>query len=451
MTKVSVRFTIKEPKSDGPTPIRCRISYANQRLTYYTGHSISPEFWDEETRRPRNTRKFSDYLRLKNLLNKIDELATEIVLDYENERGVIPSTDSVKTLLDFQLKEKEDKTADSGHQTFLQWVERFIEDCKTGERCIPRTGKRYSEGSIKNITTVLHNLQQFERSLQRPIEFDEVDLHLYQKLISFLNKLGAATNKKGNVIKYVKVFMKQSMKDGLHSNTKFQDSEFSKPSEEVENIYLSGDELQRLFELNLSTTPGLARVRDLFLVGCNTGLRFSDLSQVRRENITTNDSGGQILRVRTQKTNRLVHLPISYQLRAILDRYDGSAPPSISNQKMNEYLKEIAQRAGLDEEVEITRNQGGRRVTVNRPKWQMVCTHTARRSFATNAYLNQVPTLDIMKLTGHKTETSFMKYIKITEEETATCLLDHPFFRQPQSVRRNRWNLTSDYPTESGP
>lgn len=431
MTKVSVRFNLKEPKSDGPTPILCRICYANQRLTYYTGESISPEFWDAATRRPRNTRKFQHYLAFKERLDKIEKLVPRVLLDYQNERGdVIPSTDSIRTLLDFQLKDKEDKTADSGHQTFLQWVERFIEDCKTGARCIPRTGKRYSEGSLKNITTVLHNLQDFERSLQRTIEFEDVDLHLYQKLISFLNKLGAATNKKGNVIKFVKVFMKQSMKDGLHTNTKFQDSEFSKPSEEVENIYLNGDELQRLFELDLSTTPGLARVRDLFLVGCNTGLRFSDLSQVRRENITTNDSGGQILRVRTQKTNRPVYLPVNFQVRAILDKYDGSAPPSISNQKMNEYLKEIAQRAGLDDIVEITRHLGGRRVTVNRPKWQMVCTHTARRSFATNAYLNQVPTLDIMKLTGHKTETSFMKYIKITEEETATRLLDHPFFRQ---------------------
>jgi len=431
MTKVSVRFSLKEPKSDGPTPIRCRISYANQRLTYYTGESISPEFWDEGTRRPRNTRKFEQYLELKERLNKIEKLVPKVLLDYQNERGdVIPSTDSIRTLLDFHLKDKEDKTADSGHQNFLRWVERFIGECKTGERCIPRTGKRYSEGSLKNMTTVLHNLQVFEKSLQRTIEFDDVDLHLYQKLISHLNKLGAATNKKGNVIKFVKVFMKQSMKDGLHANTKFQDSEFSKPSEEVENIYLNGGELQRLFELDLSRTPGLARVRDLFLVGCNTGLRFSDLSQVRRENITTNDSGGQILRVRTQKTNQSVSVPVSYQLRAILDKYDGSAPPSISNQKMNEYLKEIAQRAGLDENVEITRQLGGRRVTVNRPKWQMVCTHTARRSFATNAYLNGVPTLKLMKLTGHKTETSFMKYIKITEEETATSLLDHPFFRQ---------------------
>ncbi len=431
MTKVSVRFNLKEPKSDGPTPILCRICYANQRLTYYTGESISPEFWDTATRRPKNTRKFHHYLAFKERLDIIEKLVPRVLLDYQNERGdVIPSTEAVKIMLDLHLKTREDAPADLNHPSLLQWVERFIDDIKTGARTIPKTGKRYSEGSVKNITSVCKTLTRFEKSQPVRIEFEDVDLHLYHKLISFLNRQGSATNHKGNVIKYVKVFMKQSMKDGLHTNIKFQDSEFTKPSEEVESIYLNQEELNRLFELDLSATPGLDRVRDLFLIGCNTGLRFSDLSQVRKENITTNDTGGQILRVRTQKTSKPVYVPISYQLRAILDKHNGSAPRPISNQNANVYLKEIAQRAGLDEPVETTRNRGGRRVTVNRQKWEEVTTHTARRSFATNAYLNQVPTLDIMKLTGHKTETSFMKYIKITEEETATRLLDHPFFRQ---------------------
>ncbi|WP_373511782.1 tyrosine-type recombinase/integrase [Persicitalea sp.] len=436
MTKVSVRFSLKKLDATKATPIRCRICYANQRLTYYTGESILPEFWDNTTRRPRNTREFAHYLELKTRLNQIEKLVPKVLLDYQNERGdVIPSTDAIKTLLDLHLKTKEDAPADEDHPSFLQWVERFIADIKSGARCIPKTGKRYSVGSIKNISSVFKTLTTFEKTQRVRIEFEDVDLHLYQKLIAYLNRQGSATNHKGNVIKYVKVFMKQSMKDGLHTNIKFQDSEFVKPSEEVESIYLNHEELNRLFELDLSGTPGLDRVRDLFLVGCNTGLRYSDLSQVRSSNITTNDTGGQILRVRAQKTNKPVYVPISHQLRAILDKYDGSAPPTISNQKANNYLKEIARRAGIDDPVETTRNKGGRRVTVNRQKWEEVTTHTARRSFATNAYKNGVSTLDIMKLTGHKTETSFMKYIKISEEETATRLLDHPFFRQSSAIR----------------
>lgn len=431
MTKVSVRFSLKKPDAIKPTPIRCRISYANQRLTYYTGESIQPAFWDEKTQRPRNTRTFEHYLELKERLTKIEKLVPKVLLDYQNERGdVIPSTDAIKILLDLHLKTKEDAPADLDHPSLLQWVERFITEIKTGARCIPKTGKLYSVGSIKNFSSVFKTLTAFEKSQPVRIEFEDVDLHFYHKLIAYLNREGSATNHKGNVVKYVKVFMKQSMKDGLHTNIKFQDSEFVKPSEEVESIYLNHDELNRLFELDLSATPGLDRVRDLFLIGCNTGLRFSDLSQVRKENITTNNTGGQILRVRTQKTAKPVYVPISYQLRAILDKYEGSAPPTISNQNANLYLKDIARRAGIDDPVETTRNKGGRRVTVNRQKWEEVTTHTARRSFATNAYKNGVSTLDIMKLTGHKTETSFMKYIKITEEETATRLLDHPFFRQ---------------------
>ena len=100
----------------------------------------------------------------------------------------------------------------------------------------------------------------------------------------------------------------------------------------------------------------------------------------------------------------------------------------LSNQKFNDYLKELAQRADLTELVQTTRTKGGRKVTTTRPKWELVTTHTARRSFATNAYKGGVSTVDIMKMTGHKTETSFMRYIKVTAEDTGLRMLAHPHF-----------------------
>jgi integrase len=95
---------------------------------------------------------------------------------------------------------------------------------------------------------------------------------------------------------------------------------------------------------------------------------------------------------------------------------------------MNIYLKELCQRAGFSERIELGRTKGGLRETRVLEKWELVTTHTARRSFATNAFLAGVPTISIMKITGHKSESVFMKYIKVSTEQNALLLLQHPHF-----------------------
>jgi integrase len=124
----------------------------------------------------------------------------------------------------------------------------------------------------------------------------------------------------------------------------------------------------------------------------------------------------------------LVIVPLKGYVKEILKKYDGIPPQAISNQKMNEYLKELGEMAELKEDVVISLTKGGKRQTENFKKFELITTHTARRSFATNAYLQNVPTISIMKITGHRTEKSFLKYIKISQEDNANKLINHPFF-----------------------
>jgi len=208
----------------------------------------------------------------------------------------------------------------------------------------------------------------------------------------------------------------------------FRHPDFKKTSEEVVNIYLNDEELQTLFDYDFSNNPRLDRTRDLFLIGCYTGLRFSDFSHLTPDNITHD---GRILTVFTQKTGVQVSIPINPQLQAILNKYGGVPPRAISNQRMNDYLKEIGQLIELTDSVQIAKTVGGLKVKKTFEKWQKLCTHTARRSVATNAYLAGISTIDIMRITSHKTESSFLKYIKITGEETAQRLLEHDHFRKP--------------------
>ena len=125
----------------------------------------------------------------------------------------------------------------------------------------------------------------------------------------------------------------------------------------------------------------------------------------------------------------MVVIPIHSFVREIINKYGGELPPAISNQKMNQYLKEIVELAGIDTTNKIAITKGGITVTELFKKFELVTTHTARRSFATNAYLSDVPTISIMKITGHTTEISFMRYIRISQQDNANKLVSHPFFK----------------------
>ena len=163
----------------------------------------------------------------------------------------------------------------------------------------------------------------------------------------------------------------------------------------------------------------------MFVLSCYTGLRYSDLIQLSNANLIDKYTK---LKIKTEKTGELVIIPLNKYLREILKKHDGLPSYSISNQKMNEYLKELAKMVELDENILLSSTKGGIKKEGNFKKHELVTVHTARRSFATNAYLMDVPSISIMKITGHRTEKAFLKYIKISQEDNANKLINHPFF-----------------------
>jgi integrase len=257
------------------------------------------------------------------------------------------------------------------------------------------------------------------------MHLDSIDLDFYDQFVDFLIKKNYGKNTIGTLIKNVKVFMNEAVDRKLTTNLQFKNKRFKTVEEPTETIYLSEGELERLYTLDLTTNPRLDKVRDLFIIGCYTGLRFSDLIQLRAENLST---CGRMVKIQTQKTGEMVIVPLKGYVKEILKKYGGMPPAAISNQKMNDYLKELGEMAQIEASVLITGTKGGNRQTEAFKKWELITTHTARRSFATNAYLQNVPTISIMKITGHRTEKSFLKYIKISQEDNANKLVSHPFF-----------------------
>jgi len=136
--------------------------------------------------------------------------------------------------------------------------------------------------------------------------------------------------------------------------------------------------------------------------------------------------------VRTHKTGELVVIPMNWVMEELTKKYKGHFPKGLTNQDINKELKQIGKEAKINEKVSLSKTKGGLRVDTISEKWKLITTHTARRSFATNMYLAGIPTISIMKITGHKTEVSFLKYIKISQEDNAYKLLEHPYFNQPK-------------------
>jgi integrase len=290
----------------------------------------------------------------------------------------------------------------------------------------PKTGKPYAKKTPLTYKLCLNHLRGYAQSKRKRIDFDTISMDFYMSFIEYLIiKKGFRLNTVGKIIKTLKTFMNEAIERNLTTNIAHKSRRFTAPREKVYNIYLTKDELTAMYNLDLSKEPRLEHVRDLFLFGCFTGLRFSDYSKVKPEYI---DFNGGIIDIPTQKTDELVSIPILPIAKAILTKYKGkkanSLPDSISNQKFNKYLKEVAVRLPeLQNKITIEFSFKGIKISRSFHKWQKVSTHTARRSFATNMILEGVPSQMVMKITGHRTESAFQTYLKMSPRDNAKLLL----------------------------
>lgn len=299
--------------------------------------------------------------------------------------------------------------------TLFSFVQDFID--KAPLRITPKTGRPVVYKQVREYERTFYYLKEFAKAKQRTLDFPDIDLSFYYDFVAYLQSLKLAQNTIGKKVQTLKIFLNAASEQGHPVNPQFKSHRFQAFTEEADTIYLDEEELEKIYKLDLSESLALDRVRDLFLVGCWTGLRFSDWDQVQPENISDG-----FLELKQQKTGGAVVIPLHPTVQEILNKYDGDLPRVLTNQKFNEALKKIAKNAGLTDAFHKGITRGGVKTSKAYPKHELVTTHTARRSFATNLYKAGLPTYSIMQVTGHKTEASFLKYIKVTPREHAQKL-----------------------------
>ncbi|MCB8999640.1 MAG: site-specific integrase [Bacteroidales bacterium] len=293
------------------------------------------------------------------------------------------------------------------------------------EQFIKESRSTKTAGTVKTYLRTLGALKSFKPKLR----FEDINMDFYYAFIDHMQKVyGMRENTIGLHIKNLKAVLNEAKFRGLNSNLDYKQRKFKVVFQEADAIYLRLDEIKRIRELDLSAKPGMEKVRDLFLIGCFTGLRFSDFSQIKKANFQTIEEN-QFISLRTIKTSSRVVIPLNQTIIEILEKYEGNIPKPDSNQAMNRTLKHIGKLAGIEETVIIRENRKGISYKRSLHKYELISSHIARRSFATNAFSSDIHTIAIMRITGHTNEKAFMQYIKVSEQENALLLADHSFFK----------------------
>jgi integrase len=211
------------------------------------------------------------------------------------------------------------------------------------------------------------------------------------------------------LIKQIKSFLFWALERNYLNNIDFK--RVKTKEENTEFIYLTEFELLKILNMDLSENQRLSNVRDVFCLSCFTAARFSDISNLKLSDIK---NGTWLLR--TQKTKDILEIPLNDYAINILDKYIQSEKslPVISNQKSNEYLKELCKLAEIDEPTRIVKYKGAERIEIVKPKYELVSTHTARRTFITLSLEKGMKPEIVMEITGHKEYKTMKKYIIIT-------------------------------------
>lgn len=412
------KLTIR--KGTGPAPkgklppcqVYLQFKYSQNKLIYYFGQSVAPEKWDTKKQRVKSNKETTadGQYALNDLLKSLD---TALTRGYrlETAKGGIPTVEKLRPYLNEITGQA---TGQTSKETLFGLFDRFI----SGE--IKRKGHVKSKSTRQNYQTTKLHLVNFSKEKRYKLDFDTVNMDFFNKFSTYLEELGLKQNSRAKDIAIIKTVMKTARKLKYTSNDEFTDEDFSIPEVEVESVYLTEKEVINLFRFDMSANHKLEKVRDLFVFGCLVGLRYSDYSNIKPENIVTID-GEKFIKVVTQKTDQTVIIPAHPLVLEIFSKYQhnpNSLPDAISGQKFNEYIKDACKLAELKEKGRLASD----------PKlelWECISSHTARRSFATNLYLDGFPLHEIRKITGHKTEAAFNKYIKVTQLESAKRLSAH--------------------------
>lgn len=435
-------------------PILLKYSFNGLRLKYYTGISVDKKYFQSKCNSG-NAKPIKSIAPLSEQNNnKLLDIASSAITIVSNAKGENINVKYVREELDkiFKPKVEPEAIINEDQFDFILFFEKIINDSKVGTRLIKsgkNKGKKFSHNAIKNYGTSLSAIKRYMKyNGIKILKFDQINESFYLEFkdYCFDNEEKEISTFSG-YIKDIKTVMIESKAPN------FDTKSFFMPDYESDTIALSLEQIDQIHNLDLSdhskfiiemiperdkagktifdkqgnkimkpkkiSYAVLENVRDLFLVGCYSALRFQNFNELTIDKI---DDG--FIRVKQIKTGNRVTIPIMQRFQKLLNKYDGGLPVGVSNQQFNRTIKHVVKLAGLIHPIKVSSTKGNKISYSEIPFNELISSHTARRSYATIMFKAGVPSLLIMSATGHKTEASFLKYIRATNEDKAILLSD---------------------------
>ena len=420
--KRNIIFSLESRKKNGVTvtdniPIRMRVIYNGTRIDFSTGYRIDTSKWDNEKQRVKN-----------GCINKLKQNASEINTDLLRSymevqnifkefevKGIAPTPKQVKEAFKTKYKTLPDTETKPGNDevSLMNVFDEFVKEC----------GKQnnWTHATHEKFATVKKYLVKFNPEISFTC-FEAAGLNEYVCFLQEVKKLRNSTVSRQ--IGFLKWFLRWSLKKGYNHNDAFESFRPKLKSTQKKVIFLTMNELNLLRTYQIHETKEyLEPVRDVFLFCCFTGLRYSDVYNLKRSDIKDSH-----IEITTVKTSENLVIELNNHSKAILDKYrdvvfkDEKVLPVISNQRMNDYIKELGRLAEINEPVRETYYKGNRRIDEITPKYALLGTHAGRRTFICNALSLGIPPQVVMKWTGHSDYKAMKPYIDIADDIKASAM-----------------------------
>lgn len=421
---MATRFYLDSRKNKaGESAVIISVSMYGNRLLTTLGFNISADKWSNDRQRVKhgasvnlktesksNEKRKTSYNDINNWLNSIENHFTQL----EIELATLPEAQKELDLMaEFNSKFRASKSKMNKEVTFFDRLDEFLkEKSKLND---------WANGTTEIFNALRNHLQAFKPDLS----FDYLN---EAGLTSFLDYLKSVPLQSGEVgmknstlkkhLSFLKWFLRWTIEKGYNTNNDFIDFKPKLKTAQKQIVFLEWDELIHVynFKFDGDSAKRLEQVRDVFCFSCFTGLRYSDIANLKHNNITDD-----AITVTTLKTNDTLIIDLNDYSKAILQKYaDKAYPfnkalPVISNQKMNQYLKEMAKECGLDALVTDIQFKGNERIETVQPKHELISTHTGRRTFISNALMKGISANVVMQFTGHSDYKAMKPYIAIAE------------------------------------
>ncbi|WP_262245958.1 site-specific integrase [Parapedobacter soli] len=423
----------------GEHPVTLIVWVAGNRRKLSTGITLLPEQWDSENQQavyinrkeakrllpnmnPDTLPYNDDINRINKELRSIADEVSDIATKFEIDRIAYTVEDVIS---EFKTRRKPQAQKVDPKHYLVDFIDQYVNDVRATR----------NEGTVKVYITTRNHIDDYEKHKRQRITMESAGYGFLQAFYNYLiEEKGQINVTAAKQITTVKTFLSFARKHGHTINQTYHD--FTVKRETLEVIALTENEFLTLYNLDLTgdgkvliqsepkalyiSLNALAKVRDVFCFSCVTGLRYSDLAQLRREHIKNG-----YIRLTVTKTKEPIEIPLTAYAAEILAKYPNRIKilPVISSQKFNAYLKALCRYAGINEEIEIVRYKGAKRYAVVYPKYELISAHTGRKTFATLSLEKGLNAEEVMSITGHKSYASFKRYVKVTQERKKAVMV----------------------------